>query len=99
METVQIKYNNFKKFIAEAVLAENSGTFWLSLMASVPLETFLHGKYERVEAELGLTIEQITDKVLLQVGLQRKDFTRVHIEKFSLYCEYFLQISRQVYKK
>jgi hypothetical protein len=99
METVQIKYDNFKKFISEAIPAENSGTFWLSLMASMPLETFLHGIYERVEAEPGLTIEQITDKVLLQVGLQRKDFTCAHIEKFSLYCEYFLQISQQVYKK
>jgi hypothetical protein len=67
-------------------------------MASGMLETFLHSIYERVEAEQGLTIEQITDKVLLQVGLQRKDFTPTHIEKFSLYCEYFLQISQQVYK-
>jgi hypothetical protein len=38
METVQIKYDNFKKFIVEAA---PPGSFWLLLMASVPLETFL----------------------------------------------------------
>jgi hypothetical protein len=30
---------------------------------------------------------------------QKSDFTAVHIDKFSLYCEYFLQIAQQVYKK
>jgi hypothetical protein len=99
METVQIKYDNFLKFITEAVSSNNQSTFWLSLLASVPLETFLRGIYEQSEAEPGLTIEQITDKVLDRAGLQRKDFTGAQIEKFSLYCEYFLQISRQIYKK
>ena len=96
MEPVQIKYDNFKKFLAEAV---PPGSFWLSLMTSVPLDTFLRSIYERVETEPGLTIEQITDKVLLQVGLQKKDFMIAQIEKFSLYCEYFLQITQRVYKK
>jgi hypothetical protein len=96
METMQIKFDNFKRFLAEAVL---QGSIWLSLMARVPLDTFLCGIYERAEAEPGLTIEQITDKVLVQAGLQRGDFTPVQIEKFSLYCEYFLQISQRVYKK
>jgi hypothetical protein len=95
METVQIKYDNFRKFLAEAALP---GSF-LSLMASVPLDTFLHGIYERVEGEPGLTLQQITDKVLLQAGLQKSDFTAAHIDKFSLYCKYFLQIVQQVYKK
>jgi hypothetical protein len=53
MESVQTKYNNFLKFVAEAAPL---GSFWLSLLASVPLDTFLHGIYERVEAEPGLTI-------------------------------------------
>jgi hypothetical protein len=96
METIQIKYDNFRKFLTKAV---PSGSFWLSLMVSVPFDMFLCGIYERVEAEPGLTLQQITDKVLLQAGLQKSDFTVVHIDKFSLYCEYFLQISQQVYKK
>jgi hypothetical protein len=61
METIQIKYDNFRKFLADAALP---GSFWLSLMASVPLDTFLCGKYKRVEAEPGLTLQQITNKVL-----------------------------------
>jgi hypothetical protein len=96
METVQIKYDNFRKFLTDAA---PPGSFWLSLMASVPLDTILRGIYERVEAEPGLTLQQITDKVLLQAGLQKSDFTAAHIDKFSLYCEYFLQIAQQVYKK
>jgi hypothetical protein len=47
------------------------GSFWLSLMV---LDKFLHGIYEKVEAELGLTLQQITDKVLLKAGLQKSDF-------------------------
>jgi hypothetical protein len=96
METVQIKFDNFKRFLAEAV---PQGSIWLSLMASVSLDTFLCGIYERAEAEPGLIIGQITDKILVQAGLQRGDFTPAQIEKFSLYCEYFLQISQRVYKK
>jgi hypothetical protein len=68
METVQIKYDNFRK----------------------SLDMFLHSIYERIKAEPGLTLQQITNKVLLQVGLQKSDFT-THI------CEYFLQISLQVW--
>jgi hypothetical protein len=96
METVQIKYDNFRKFLTEAA---PPGSFWLLLMASVPLDTFLHSIYKRVEAEPGLTLQQITYKLLLQAGLQKSDFTATHIDKFSLYCEYFLQITQQVYKK
>jgi hypothetical protein len=59
---MQTKYNNFLKFITEAT---PPGSFWLSLMASIPFNTFLCGIYERAEAEPGLTIEQITDKVLV----------------------------------
>jgi hypothetical protein len=68
-------------------------------MASMPLDTFLRSIYERVKAKPGLTLQQITDKVLLQAGLQKSDFTTAHIDKFSLYCKYFLQIVQQVYKK
>jgi hypothetical protein len=75
MESVQIKYNNFLKFITEVVSTNNQSTFWLSLLARVPLETFLCSIYEQSEAEPGLTIQQITDKVLDWAGLQRKDFT------------------------
>jgi hypothetical protein len=96
MKTIQIKYDNFRKFLAEAM---PPGSFWLSLIASVPLDTFLHSIYKRVVAELGLTLQQITDKVLLQARLQKSDFTTMYIDKFSLYCEYFLQIVQQVYKK
>jgi hypothetical protein len=96
METMQIKFDNFKRFLAEAV---PQGSIWLSLMASVLLDTFLCSIYERAEAELGWTIEQITNKVLVQAGLQRGDFTPAQIEKFSLYCKYFLQISQRVYKQ
>jgi hypothetical protein len=53
METVQIKYDNFRKFGTDAA---PPGSFWLSLMASVLLDTFLRGIYERVEAEPGLTL-------------------------------------------
>jgi hypothetical protein len=96
METIQIKYDNFRKFLTDAV---PPGSFWLLLMASIPLDMFLCSIYEKVEAELGLTLEQITDRVLLQAGLQKSDFTAVYIDKFSLYCEYFLRIVQQVYKK
>jgi hypothetical protein len=68
-------------------------------MASVLLDTFLHSIYKRVEAEPGLTLQQIIDKVLLKARLQKSDFTAVHIDKFILYCKYFLQIAQQVYKK
>jgi hypothetical protein len=44
METIQIKYDNFRKFLTEAV---QLGLFWLSLIASVPLDSFLYGIYER----------------------------------------------------
>ena len=91
MESVQIKYDNFKAFLREAA---PQGSFWLTILASVPLDTFLRSIHEHLEAEPGLTIEQITDKVLLQVGLQKKDFTTAQIEKFSLYCEYFMTVSR-----
>jgi hypothetical protein len=90
METIQIKYDNFRKFLTDAA---PPGSFWLSLMASVLLDTFLRSIYERVEAEPGLTFQQITNKVLLQAGLQKSDFITAHIDKFSLYCEYFLQIA------
>jgi hypothetical protein len=71
----------------------------LILLASMPLNTFLHNIYEQTKTEPGLTIEQITNKMLLHMGLQKSDFSSAQIEKFSLYCEYFLQISQQIYKK
>lgn len=98
MEVVQQKYDNFRAFLSNEV----PNAFWLSLVTSAPLETFLRGVYERKEKErhaMGgkLTIEQITDRILVETGLRREQFTLSAIAKFQLYTEYFLDVSTQLY--
>jgi hypothetical protein len=92
MEGARVKYDNFKKFLADS-------TFWLSIkLASVPVEMFLKEIYERVEKEPNLTIEQITACVFEETGLSWADFSAEQVAKFQLYIEYFLLISKKLYK-
>jgi hypothetical protein len=91
MEGVRVKYDNFKKFLADIA-------FLLSFkLASVPVEMFLREIYERAEKEPNLTIQQITECVFEETGLSRADFSAEQIKKFNLYCEYFLLISKKLY--
>jgi hypothetical protein len=91
MEGARVKYDNFKKFLAESA-------FWLSIkLASVPVEMFLREIYERAEKEPGLTIEQITARVFEETGLSQADFSAEQVAKFQLYIEYFLLISKKLY--
>jgi hypothetical protein len=91
MEGVRVKYDNFKKFLAESA-------FWLSIkLASVPVEMFLREIYEQAEKEPNLSIKQITARVFEKTGLSRADFSAEHVAKFQLYIEYFLLISKKLY--
>jgi hypothetical protein len=90
MEGVRVKYDNFKKFLADSA-------FWLSIkLASVPVETFLREIYEWVENEPNLTIEQITEHVFEETGLSQADFSAEQVAKFQLYIEYFLLMAKQI---
>ena len=81
MDTVLQRYANFQRFLAEVA---PPGSFWLTIMASVPLETFLHGIAAWLAAEPRLTLDQITDKVLAHVGLTRREFTPAQLDTFLL---------------
>jgi hypothetical protein len=96
MEVVEQRYNNFQQWISTELAGQIPNSFLLSLVASVPLHTFLRKLYERAQAA-SLTVEQITSQVIAKTGLSRQDFSNAQIDRFQLYIEYFLHISDQLF--
>ena len=92
MEPVELRFTRFKRFVAQNA----SGASMLALFMNMPLGPFLQTVHAK--SQEGMSVEDITSKVLDYAGMRRESFAPETIEKFQLYIEYFTEVSRQLYQ-
>ena len=89
MNTVQIKYDNFKQFLNERVPTNNE---MLKRFNAVPLDYFL----KTVKDKAQYNEEQCLSEMFKQAGLNRCDFLETDIKRLITYMEYFKMITNVI---
>jgi hypothetical protein len=90
MQPVEQRLTNLKRFIADTV----PNAPMLQLFMAAPTNVFLQAVAARVAK--GQTVAQIADEVMEFARVKRSDFSAEQIEKFELYCEYFMNVVRDL---
>ena len=92
METINLRFNNFKTFIKEIVPSNARFDPLLIQMDSAPIGLFLttlHAKRDEDKAH-------IIEDMLKQMSLDVKDINPIHFEKFYRYLDYFIQVAGKI---
>jgi len=90
MDIVQAKFDNFKKFVAEAA----PGAMLLQRFLAMDLREFLSTVNEKMKENL--TTDEIVGRVLDFAWMSRDSFTPDQIAKLKLYIEYFCDITQRL---
>ena len=92
MESINMKYENFRRFIKEIVPSHAKFDHLLIQLEQAPIGLFLttlHAKRNEDKAN-------IIEDLLKQMSLNIKDIDPVHLEKFYRYLDYFIQVAGKI---
>ncbi len=89
MDVILNKYINFKKFVSDNAPPNN--TFVLQLQ-DLPFEIFI--KLIKQKSKDITDKEQCLKEILIYANINISDISTSNLEKFLLYIEYFIEISK-----
>jgi len=88
METVEIKYKNFIKFLQTNI---KDNTYVTTILANAPYELFI----QKLQSEKR-SPHEITLEICKKCGINLKDYDENIINRFERYIEYFQEVSKVV---
>ena len=92
METINVRFSNFKRFIKEIVPSHTRFDPLLIQMEQAPIGLFLTTLHQKQDQDKGIIIEDM----LKQMSLDIKDIDPAHLEKFYRYLDYFMQVAGKI---
>jgi hypothetical protein len=89
MESIEQKFENFKKFIAESSAGLDIPVLTKTAFMNSSLDYFLAG----VRTHSDKSPAEITDRLLAMINLTRESFSPEVVARFELYVTYFTEVA------
>lgn len=86
MDTLSIRYDNFKKFCRDTIPDNN----FIDILQSTPIDIFIHTL--RIHHQSNRTVDEICDIIFEKADIDITKFKEEDIKRFNRYVSYFNEI-------